>query len=320
MLSSLNCIVCMYHSAALRHPTVVMKMGAYHNRNPMISDPNTEGSVPHFAWNYPGNIFSATKIGLNPFQASPMDPKPDLFTAVSLHSFAPMTEPAKNDTESETKPTKVKKKKSAAKSSDQNAPKVSRTQKKSSASKKTKKQFEPGTKIERKDPNMVFNEANLDFSVVPPPYCSCTGVARSCYKWGTGGWQSSCCNTNISEYPLPMSPSKPGARVPGRKMSIGAYGKLLCRLAAEGLDLSHPVDLKDHWARHGFCGFQWSCSPIGYDLLVQVSDLQADYGLEETSSIAAAGKIGVLQHLLGNFTIELGRDVTEMALNINEFI
>lgn len=37
----------------------------------------------------------------------------------------------------------------------------------------------------------------------------------------------------------------------GRKTSNGAYMKLILKLAAEGYDFSHPVDLKNHWARHG---------------------------------------------------------------------
>ncbi|GMP95325.1 hypothetical protein CsSME_00044414 [Camellia sinensis var. sinensis] len=224
-------------------------MGTHHDRNPFISEPNTEASIPHFSWAHSGNFFSATKIGSNPFQASQMDPKPGI-AAVPICSVAPMSEPAENTTN----PTKVKKKKSTAKSPNQFASDVLRPKqpkKKPSGSKKSKKQFEPGTKVERKNLNVVFNEADLDFSGVPSPYCSCTGVARGCYKNGAGGWQSSCCTTNISEYPLPMSCMKPGARVAGRKMSSGAYGKLLCRLAAEGRDLSHPLDLKDHWARLG---------------------------------------------------------------------
>ncbi|KAL7164740.1 hypothetical protein ACSBR2_040611 [Camellia fascicularis] len=223
-------------------------MGTHHDRNPFISEPNTEASIPNYSWTYPGNLFSATTIGSsNPFQASQMDPKPGI-AAVPICSVAPMSEPA----EDTTKPTKVKRKKSTSKSPNQFASDVLRPKQpknKPSGSKKSKKQFEPGTKVERKNPNVVFNEADLNFSGVPQPYCSCTGVARGCYKNGAGGWQSSCCTTNISEYPLPMSCMKPGARVAGRKMSSGAYGKLLCRLAAEGHDLSHPLDLKDHWAR-----------------------------------------------------------------------
>ncbi|KAL8244616.1 hypothetical protein R6Q59_010874 [Mikania micrantha] len=56
-------------------------------------------------------------------------------------------------------------------------------------------------------------------------------------------------------FPLPMSPWRPGARVGGRKMSHGAYRKLLCRLASEGHNLSNPVDLKAHWAKHGTNNF-----------------------------------------------------------------
>jgi hypothetical protein len=55
----------------------------------------------------------------------------------------------------------------------------------------------------------------------------------------------------MSMYPLPAVPNKRHARVGGRKMSGSAFSKLLSRLAAEGHDLSNPVDLKDHWAKHG---------------------------------------------------------------------
>ncbi|KAK4422481.1 protein BASIC PENTACYSTEINE7 [Sesamum alatum] len=108
-----------------------------------------------------------------------------------------------------------------------------------------------GPSVEVKNPNLAHNEASLDVSGVPPPFCSCSGVARRCYKSGPGGWQSSCCTNSLSEYPLPLSPWKPGKRVSGRKMSRGPYRKLLFALAAEGHDLSQPVDLKNHWARHG---------------------------------------------------------------------
>ncbi|GFZ16612.1 basic pentacysteine 7 [Actinidia rufa] len=183
-----------------------------------------------------------------------MDPKPPI-AAVPIRSVAPTTQPAES-TDFETKPPKVKKKKSTAKRSNQFAPRVWEKQlkKKPSASRKTKTQFEAGIKVERKNLNVGSNESKWDFSTVPPPYCSCTGDARVCYKCG-GGWQSSCCTINISEYPLPKSPTKPGARVSGRKMTSGAYGNLLHRLASEGRDLSHPVDLKDHWARLGTNNF-----------------------------------------------------------------
>lgn len=108
-----------------------------------------------------------------------------------------------------------------------------------------------GPKSDWKGPDLGLNQVVFDESTMPPPVCSCTGVYRQCYKWGNGGWQSSCCTTTMSVYPLPAVPNKRHARVGGRKMSGSAFSKLLSRLAADGHDLSTPVDLKDHWAKHG---------------------------------------------------------------------
>ncbi|PWA47019.1 GAGA binding-like protein [Artemisia annua] len=129
------------------------------------------------------------------------------------------------------------------------------TKNKHSKSKKSKKKTVLKPNTERKNPNLVFDESKFDFSKVPPPVCSCTGVARQCHKNGMMGWRSSCCSSGMSVFPLPMSPSRPGARVGGRKMRHSAYQKLLCKLASEGHDLSHPVDLKAHWAKLGTNNF-----------------------------------------------------------------
>ncbi|KAL4569019.1 hypothetical protein LXL04_024646 [Taraxacum kok-saghyz] len=83
------------------------------------------------------------------------------------------------------------------------------------------------------------------------PVCSCTGVAQPCYRWGSGGWQSACCTTTMSMYPLPQVSNKKYSRIGGRKMSGGAFSKLLTRLSEEGYDFSTPLDLKEHWAKHG---------------------------------------------------------------------
>ncbi|XAR73794.1 hypothetical protein NMG60_11007883 [Bertholletia excelsa] len=91
----------------------------------------------------------------------------------------------------------------------------------------------------------------FDESTMPVPVCSCTGSPQPCYKWGNGGWQSACCTTTMSMYPLPQISNKRHARVGGRKMSGSAFNKLLIRLAAEGHNLYTPLDLKDHWAKHG---------------------------------------------------------------------
>lgn len=106
-------------------------------------------------------------------------------------------------------------------------------------------------KTDWKGQDLGLNQVAFDESTMPAPVCSCTGILRQCYKWGNGGWQSSCCTTTLSVYPLPAVPNKRHARVGGRKMSGSAFNKLLSRLAAEGHDLSNPVDLKENWAKHG---------------------------------------------------------------------
>jgi hypothetical protein len=55
----------------------------------------------------------------------------------------------------------------------------------------------------------------------------------------------------MSMYPLPMNPNKKGYRFPGRKMSAGAFQKLLVRISLQGIDVTKPIDLKEHWAKHG---------------------------------------------------------------------
>ncbi|XP_029119896.1 barley B recombinant-like protein D isoform X2 [Elaeis guineensis] len=104
---------------------------------------------------------------------------------------------------------------------------------------------------EWKGQDLGLNQVTFDEATMSTPVCSCTGKYQQCYKWGSGGWQSACCTTTLSMYPLPVMPNKRHARVGGRKMSGGAFRKLLSRLAAEGHDLSQPVDLKEHWAKHG---------------------------------------------------------------------
>ncbi|KAL0726259.1 hypothetical protein Bca4012_022352 [Brassica carinata] len=111
----------------------------------------------------------------------------------------------------------------------------------------------PGKKCKKDwDSNDVgLNLVTFDETTMPVPICTCTGTARHCYKWGNGGWQSSCCTTTLSQYPLPQMPNKRHSRVGGRKMSGNVFSRLLSRLAGQGHDLSSPVDLKDYWARHG---------------------------------------------------------------------
>ncbi|KAL7082815.1 hypothetical protein ACP275_14G125500 [Erythranthe tilingii] len=110
-----------------------------------------------------------------------------------------------------------------------------------------------GSKAEWEDQDLgsTLQMIRFDESTMPVPVCSCTGVARQCYKWGKGGWQSSCCTTALSEYPLPQMPNKRHARMGGRKMSGSVFSRLLTRLGTGGHDLSIPLDLKNYWAKHG---------------------------------------------------------------------
>uniref|UniRef100_A0A1D1Z4X6 GAGA-binding transcriptional activator n=1 Tax=Anthurium amnicola TaxID=1678845 RepID=A0A1D1Z4X6_9ARAE len=110
-------------------------------------------------------------------------------------------------------------------------------------------------KFEWKSRDVVLNQVTFDEATMPAPVCSCTGMPQRCYKWGNGGWQSACCTPTLSMYPLPFLPIKRHGRVSGRKMSGNAFTKLISRMAAEGHDLSTPLDLKNHWAKHGTNGW-----------------------------------------------------------------
>lgn len=106
-------------------------------------------------------------------------------------------------------------------------------------------------KAPKKSMDVTINGIDMDISGIPIPVCSCTGTPQQCYRWGCGGWQSACCTTSISMYPLPMSTKRRGARIAGRKMSQGAFKKVLEKLASEGYNFANPIDLRSHWAKHG---------------------------------------------------------------------
>ncbi|KZV46489.1 hypothetical protein F511_10594 [Dorcoceras hygrometricum] len=106
-------------------------------------------------------------------------------------------------------------------------------------------------KVAKRNVDVVINGVDMDISGIPIPVCSCTGTPQQCYRWGCGGWQSACCTTTISMYPLPMSTKRRGARIAGRKMSQGAFKKVLEKLATEGYNFADPIDLRPYWAKHG---------------------------------------------------------------------
>ncbi|KAI3731661.1 hypothetical protein L1987_62850 [Smallanthus sonchifolius] len=107
------------------------------------------------------------------------------------------------------------------------------------------------SKVMKRNLDLVINGVDMDISGIPIPVCSCTGMPQQCYRWGSGGWQSACCTTTISMYPLPMSTKRRGARIAGRKMSQGAFKKVLEKLAVEGYSFDNAIDLRGHWAKHG---------------------------------------------------------------------
>lgn len=141
------------------------------------------------------------------------------------------------------------KKRSAGKS--EKAPKTKKPKKAPSGPKDGGSGSVQRAKSAKKTTEVIINGIDMDISSIPIPVCSCTGTPQQCYRWGSGGWQSACCTTSMSMYPLPMSAKRRGARIAGRKMSLGAFKKVLEKLAAEGYNFSNPIDLRTHWAKHG---------------------------------------------------------------------
>lgn len=222
-----------------------LKIGAYSDRTAVMDEHPSEESSINFTW-FPQRSFLHPTKNINHLQTIPVTS--DMINAPTTSNSS------KPDCPIDAKPINARKQPSSKKKANHVATKVLRPNKskKQSSSGAKKKEGSTSTGMrERKNQNDIFNGVKIDLSGVPTPICSCTGVPRQCYRWGAGGWQSSCCTTGFSQYPLPMSSTRPGSRVAGRKMSIGAYTKLLQRLAAEEHDLSYAVDLKDHWARHG---------------------------------------------------------------------
>ncbi|CAA2987216.1 Hypothetical predicted protein [Olea europaea subsp. europaea] len=131
------------------------------------------------------------------------------------------------------------------------SPKAKKSRKGPPAGKENGNSSVQRARIAKKNMDIVINGFDMDISDISIPVCSCTGTPQQCYRWGSGGWQSACCTTTISMYPLPMSTKRRGARIAGRKMSQGAFKKVLEKLAAEGYNFSNPIDLKTYWAKHG---------------------------------------------------------------------
>ncbi|KAE8705422.1 Barley B recombinant-like protein A [Hibiscus syriacus] len=97
-------------------------------------------------------------------------------------------------------------------------------------------------KLPKKSMDNKINGYDMDISGIPVPVCSCTGTAQQCYRWGCGGWQSACCTTNVSMYPLPMSTKRRGARIAGQKMSrVTREGRFKSAVVISGLHCRWPA-------------------------------------------------------------------------------
>ncbi|XP_008788595.2 protein BASIC PENTACYSTEINE7 isoform X1 [Phoenix dactylifera] len=228
------------------HQETSLRMSSYINRDSIAGECNS--GAMDFSWIPQRSFLSQTK-NMNSSHATPVNSE-----MIDAQGVPVAAEGAMQEGVLEAKPLKVRKKHPSTRKNNHTATKLLRQKepkKQPSVPAEKKGNSTSKGKREKKTQDIIVDGTMVDFSNVPVPVCSCTGVPHQCYRWGAGGWQSSCCTMSISEYPLPMSPSRPGARLAGRKMSIGAYRKLLHRLAAEGHDLSYAVDLKDHWARHG---------------------------------------------------------------------
>ncbi|CAF1700046.1 unnamed protein product [Brassica napus] len=244
--SLLFCTLALLREGAILPLKKAIEMDPYLSRNHMqpatstSKDTGFPTSNPHWFHSY----FPVPRTtGIDLSQPPQAEPAELAMLPQQVRLFPPPTREYINDVEQ----------KSSTMLSPSKALKPKPQSKKRSAPKTPKKTLSiPERKREEKNPDInVVDISSFDVSGVPPPVCSCTGVPKVCYKWGMGGWQSSCCTISISTFPLPMSTTRPGTRLAGRKMSNGAYVKLLMRLAGEGYDLTFPVDLRNHWARHG---------------------------------------------------------------------
>lgn len=186
--------------------------------------------------------------------AVPTEPAPTHHQSHSMQMIRQL-EPSNEERMVQAEPSNVEmndgplKKRSAGKA--EKPPKTKKPKKAPSGSKDGGSGSTQRAKSAKKTTEVVINGIDMDISTIPIPVCSCTGAPQQCYRWGSGGWQSACCTTGMSVYPLPMSTKRRGARIAGRKMSLGAFKKVLEKLAAEGYNFSNPIDLRTHWAKHG---------------------------------------------------------------------
>lgn len=232
-------------------PTVVTTNGAYHHRDSLISN----SSIPYGGYTRDGWVNQREKFyGMMPTNLTNYGVLPETSSGTHSQQMLQMPEPLRDDNDMG-KPEEqqaVKKENGKMKKRHSgNALKMPKPKKPRKPKDPTNSSSVQRSKQPKKSMDVVINGIDMDISGIPIPVCSCTGTPQQCYRWGCGGWQSACCTFQISIYPLPMSTKRRGARIAGRKMSQGAFKKVLEKLAAEGYNFANPIDLRSHWAKHG---------------------------------------------------------------------
>ncbi|KAK4400145.1 protein BASIC PENTACYSTEINE1 [Sesamum angolense] len=233
------------------NPVMVSANGAFHPRDCMVTEPPVthmdyvrDSWINHrekFLHMFPGNPY-------NPVLAEPSGTHHSMTMVHQPDTTTKETRPSMEDPNVKKEGGGPAKKRQAAAT-----PKTPKGKKprKGPAPKENGNPSVQRAKTAKKNVEVVINGIDMDITGIPIPVCSCTGTPQQCYRWGCGGWQSACCTTTISMYPLPMSTKRRGARIAGRKMSQGAFKKVLEKLAAEGYNFANPIDLRTYWAKHG---------------------------------------------------------------------
>lgn len=233
------------------NPVMVSANGAFHHRDCVVTEP----PVTHMDYVRDSWINHREKF-LHMFPGNPYNSV--LAESSGSHHPMQMVQQQQPEATKETRPSMeepvVKKESGPAKKRAAAAtPKTPKAKKprKTPAPKENGNPSVQRAKTAKKNVEVVINGIDMDITGIPIPVCSCTGTPQQCYRWGCGGWQSACCTTTISMYPLPMSTKRRGARIAGRKMSQGAFKKVLEKLATEGYNFVNPIDLRTYWAKHG---------------------------------------------------------------------
>ncbi|XP_022890825.1 protein BASIC PENTACYSTEINE2-like [Olea europaea var. sylvestris] len=233
-------------------PVMVAANGAFYPRDCMVTEPPVthmdyvrDSWINHrdkFLHMFPGNLYNPVLMETSGNHHSmQMLEQPDS----TKDSRVSVEDPSVN------KEDEIPSKKRSAAAASPKTPKAKKSKKGLSLPKETGNSSVQRAKTSKKNLDIVINGVDMDISGIPIPVCSCTGTLQQCYRWGCGGWQSACCTTTLSMYPLPMSTKRRGARIAGRKMSQGAFKKVLEKLASEGYNFVNPIDLKAYWAKHG---------------------------------------------------------------------